>query len=177
MPSADPHAEIEREGIRRALVRALAADLKILVLDASEREIDPMVARLADSDTIVVANKIDLVTASLPVLPGFTPQPVSAKTGLGINALVATLEREVADRMGMTAVATPIVTRARHREALADCVAALDRALAGAASGAIAAELITEDLRLAARSLGRITGRVGVEDILDVIFREFCIGK
>jgi tRNA modification GTPase len=176
--SADPQAEIEREGIRRALVRALAADLKILVLDASEREIDPMVARLADADTIVVANKIDLRTASMPALPGFAAQPVSAKSGLGINALVATLEREVADRMGLNMdSATPLVTRARHREALADCVTALDRALAGAESGAIAAELITEDLRLASRALGRITGRVGVEDVLDVIFREFCIGK
>lgn len=173
----DPQAEIEREGIRRALLRALAADLKILVLDAGAREVDPMVARLADADTLVVANKIDLVTASLPALSGFTVQPVSAKSGLGINALVATLEREVADRMGMTVGAGPIVTRARHREALADCVAALDRALAGDASGAIAPELITEDLRLAARALGRITGRVGVEDVLDIVFREFCIGK
>jgi tRNA modification GTPase len=173
----DAHQDIEREGMRRALVRALSADLKILVLDACEREIDSSVAKLADENTIVVANKIDVVTAGLPVLGGFTPHPVSTKTGIGINALIATLEREVADRLGVTSTTAPIITRVRHREALIDCVAALDRALAGAATGAVAAELITEDLRLAARALGRITGRVGVEDILDVIFREFCIGK
>ncbi len=175
--SGDAQQEIEREGIRRALLRALSADLKILVVDACERSVDAAVSRLADENTIVVANKIDLVTASLPVIGGRNPHPVSTRTGIGINALVATLEREVADRLGATSTTAPIITRARHREALADCVAALDRALAGAATGAVAAELITEDLRLAVRALGRITGRVGVEDILDVIFREFCIGK
>ncbi|MBM3539507.1 MAG: tRNA uridine-5-carboxymethylaminomethyl(34) synthesis GTPase MnmE [Alphaproteobacteria bacterium] len=173
----DAHREIEREGMRRALVRALSADLKLLVVDACERTVDPTVAQLADENTIVVANKIDLVAASLPVIGGRVSHPVSTRTGIGINALIATLEREVADRLGAAGAAAPVVTRARHREALADCVAALDRALAGAATGAVAAELITEDLRLAVRALGRITGRVGVDDILDVIFREFCIGK
>jgi tRNA modification GTPase len=87
-----------------------------------------------------------------------------------LPALLAALEKEAATRMGGDDA--PLLTRARHRAALEDCVAALDRALAGGA-----AELVAEDMRLAARSLGRITGRVGVEDILDIIFREFCIGK
>ena len=60
----------------------------------------------------------------------------------------------------------------RHRLALMDAVAALDRAATAASI-----ELLAEDLRLAVRAIGRITGRVDVEDILDVIFREFCIGK
>ncbi len=64
------------------------------------------------------------------------------------------------------------MTRARHREALIDCEAALVRFL-----GVAAPELAAEDLRLATRALGRITGRVDVEDMLDVIFRDFCIGK
>ena len=64
------------------------------------------------------------------------------------------------------------LTRARHRQALSDCHAALVRA-----ETAGAAELVAEDVRLAARALGRITGRVDVEEVLDVIFREFCIGK
>ena len=67
------------------------------------------------------------------------------------------------------------MTRARHRRALEDTVAALDRALAERASGR--EELIAEELRAAATTLGRLTGRVDVEDILDVIFRDFCIGK
>jgi tRNA modification GTPase len=73
------------------------------------------------------------------------------------------------------ATETAIVTRARHRRALEDTVSALDRALAQGASGR--EELIAEELRSAATTLGRLTGRVDVEDILDVIFRDFCIGK
>ena len=68
-----------------------------------------------------------------------------------------------------------MVTRARHRQALEETVAALDRALAQGHPGS--EELIAEELRAAATTLGRLTGRVDVEDILDVIFRDFCIGK
>ena len=70
---------------------------------------------------------------------------------------------------------TALVTRARHRQALEETVAALDRAVAQGNSGR--EELIAEELRSAATILGRLTGRVDVEDILDVIFRDFCIGK
>jgi tRNA modification GTPase len=72
-------------------------------------------------------------------------------------------------------VETPLVTRSRHRQALERTVSALDRALAQGASGS--EELIAEELRSAAVTLGRLTGRVDVEDILAVIFRDFCIGK
>jgi tRNA modification GTPase len=71
---------------------------------------------------------------------------------------------------------SPALTRARHREALEDCRAALERFL-DAADSDKTPELAAEDLRLAARALGRITGRVDVEDVLDAIFRDFCIGK
>ena len=73
--------------------------------------------------------------------------------------------------------AGPPLASARHRAALADCAGALQRAHAAIVAGADSPELVAEDLRLAARALGRITGRVGVEDVLDVVFREFCIGK
>ena len=78
----------------------------------------------------------------------------------------------MAARLEVGAGAAPPLTRARHRRALEDCVAALERA-----GGAARPELVAEDLRLAARALGRIAGRVDVEDLLDAIFREFCIGK
>ncbi len=70
------------------------------------------------------------------------------------------------------AIEAPVLTRARHREALEEALASLHRSLSAAL-----AELRAEDLRLALRSLGRITGAVDVEDLLDVIFRDFCIGK
>ena len=65
-----------------------------------------------------------------------------------------------------------MITRARHRECLDQCVDALTRA-----AGQDREDLLAEDLRLAARALGRLTGRIDVEDVLDVIFRDFCIGK
>ncbi|MEC7203626.1 MAG: tRNA uridine-5-carboxymethylaminomethyl(34) synthesis GTPase MnmE, partial [Pseudomonadota bacterium] len=66
----------------------------------------------------------------------------------------------------------PVITRARHREALGDCRDALRRAL-----DATLPEMMAEDLRLGMRALGRITGRFDVEDLLDIVFRDFCIGK
>ncbi len=84
--------------------------------------------------------------------------------------MMAVLEREVAEWCRLEG--PPSLTRSRHRLALGDCRQALERALGTAES-----ELVAEDLRLAARALGRITGRVDVEDILDVIFEDFCIGK
>jgi tRNA modification GTPase len=68
-----------------------------------------------------------------------------------------------------------LVTRARHRHALEETLAALKRAMAPEMAGR--EDLLAEELRMAANALGRLTGRVDVEDILDVIFRDFCIGK
>ena len=98
---------------------------------------------------------------------------VSAKTGEGIDIFVAALTG------GVSAIAdaqseSPPLTRARHREALLEAKDALLRALAAPDAQP---ELMAEDVRLALRSIGRITGRVDVEDLLDVIFRDFCIGK
>lgn len=169
--SSSAHDEIEREGMRRARARAEAADLKILVLDATQARVELAVEALADANTLVVANKTD-VAAARPDLAGHKVYGLSAKTGAGLDAFLEALTREVAARLAAADTAAPVITRARHRAALAECVAALERATAGTEP-----ELIAEDLRLATRALGRITGRVGVEDVLDLIFREFCIGK
>ena len=90
--------------------------------------------------------------------------------GTQLDKLLGAIEDEVQNRWAETP--TPALTRARHRRALEDCVAALRRS-----GEAGLAELAAEDARLAARALGRITGSVDVEEILDVVFRDFCIGK
>ena len=95
--------------------------------------------------------------------------------GLGLDALIGRITERVAALAG--AAPAPALTRARHRAALEECRAALGRFIAAAGAAVGQPELAAEDLRLAARALGRITGRVGVEDVLDVIFRDFCIGK
>jgi tRNA modification GTPase len=115
----------------------------------------------------LVANKIDLVSVRCD-LPNST-MPISALTGEGVEGLMSVLGERVAQTYRIEA---PVLTRARHREALEDAILSLRRAL-----GAPLPELRAEDLRLALRSLGRITGTVDVEDVLDVIFRDFCIGK
>jgi tRNA modification GTPase len=161
--------EIEREGVRRAEARAADADIRVVLFDATQPPDDASLAML-DDGAIRVASKVDLAGAPPPAIGGGPAWPVSVKSGAGLAELMAALTDRVAT---LTAErSTPPLTRERHRAALEDCRDALARAAAGTD-----AELVAEDLRLAARALGRITGRVEVEDLLDVIFAEFCIGK
>ncbi len=163
--------EIEEEGVRRARQRAAQADFKVLVFDATA-DPDPDALAMVDADSLVVANKIDLVSRPMAdmIIGDMPAWGLSVKTGQGLDNLEERLTKVVATRL--TGSAAPALTRARHRAALEDCRDALSRA--GAAPEP---ELAAEDVRLAVRALGRITGRVDVEDLLDVIFRDFCIGK
>ena len=161
----DPQRAIEREGIRRTQLLAKAADLRVLVLDATAPAIDDTLADYA-AEALVVHNKIDLSAAGAGALG------VSAATGEGLAGLETLLAQKAAAALGEEDGQASIVTRARHREALEDVRTALQAARAQSA-----AELIAEDLRRAADALGRIVGRTGVEDVLDLLFAEFCIGK
>lgn len=168
--------EVEAEGVRRARRWAGAADLKIAVV-APDAALDDAAAReLIDGETILVRNKTDLspMAAEPFERAALGVYDLSVETGEGVGAFLSGLTDAVRDRLG--AGAAPVLTRARHREAVAGCAAALDRALDDE-TGAELPELAAEDLRLAVRALGRITGAVDVEDLLDVIFRDFCIGK
>ncbi|HUC10785.1 MAG TPA: tRNA uridine-5-carboxymethylaminomethyl(34) synthesis GTPase MnmE [Stellaceae bacterium] len=209
--SNDP---IEQEGLRRAHRRAAEAEIRLFVFDARTPADAAGAAAWPGPDTIVVANKIDLLGSADPrlsqretVMPGLDPSthgtrreavscrtdsddrdkpdldaevarskshpeawfPVSALTGAGLDALLQVLAARLA---AAHRIEGPVLTRARHRHALEDAAASLDRALAADLS-----ELRAEDLRLALRCLGQITGAVGVEDLLDIIFRDFCLGK
>jgi len=177
--SADP---VEQEGVRRARVGAASADLVLWVIDVSAAglAVGNSNRNVSKSDTWLIQNKIDLAVDKLCIscesgsdVSSPVTFPISAVTGGGMDALLAALTAFAQNYFSATEPA--LVTRARHRRALEDTVAALDRALAERASGR--EELIVEELRAAATTLGRLTGRVDVEDILDVIFRDFCIGK
>ena len=156
--------DVEQEGIRRSLARAETADVKIAVFDGTAPR-DATTDALVDANTLVVINKADLLDAAHT-----QGHVISAKTGAGLAGFLAALTALVKSKVD-TQGAAPL-TRARHRAALEECIDALRRALAAPLS-----ELAAEDLRLAARALGRITGRIDVEEILDVVFRDFCIGK
>jgi len=170
---------IEVEGVRRALARAEEADLRIWVLDVSRETSAPGDADSVSRETsgrpgdLTVLNKADLLTGPAAVGAGDV-HVVSAATGAGFDALERRLTQIVRERLDTEEA--PLVTRARHRELVEEGLHHVERALEGARIG-MGAELISEDLRMAARALGRITGAVDAEDLLDRIFSQFCIGK
>lgn len=157
---------IEKEGISRALARAESADLRLVMVASGFGDFE-----LARDGDFRIVNKIDQADSEKGADGLFG---ISAKTGAGIDELVAALSERVGALFGASEY--PVITRARHREGLEDCLGSLERALAGLKVGRDSA-LVAEDLRMAMRALGRITGRVDVEDLLDVVFRDFCIGK
>src|ERR1700735_804910 len=177
--SAEP---LEQEGVRRARERAGAADLVLWVIDGSAGgpAIEDQPKNLGNAAIWLVRNKVDRAAASSYADAAkhdsneyeFTVL-ISALTGTGMETLTAALADYAKPYFASTESA--VITRARHCRALEETVAALDRAMAR--DQANRAELIAEELRAAATTLGRLTGRVDVEDILDVIFRDFCIGK
>ena len=154
---------IEAEGVRRARAQAGASDLVLLLRDGTV----PYTEHPEIAPDLVVWNKSDL--------PGFQKKKdgisLSLKSGEGLAGLIATLTAMVAERLE-TKGETPALTRPRHRLALGQALESLRHGLA-----APHPELFAEDLRLALRAIGRITGRVDVEELLDSVFRDFCIGK
>ncbi|NMJ40934.1 tRNA uridine-5-carboxymethylaminomethyl(34) synthesis GTPase MnmE [Roseomonas sp. JC162] len=160
--------EIEQEGIRRARRRAEEADL-VLAVFAADVAPDPETLAWVRPGALVLANKVDLAAAPA-VIGGVAPLAISARTGQGLDALRAHLAAAATRLAGAGDAA--LLTRPRHRAALTEAVAWLAEAEAASLP-----ELVSETLRAALRSLGRLTGRIGVEDILDVVFRDFCIGK
>lgn len=163
---------IEAEGVRRALARAEEADLRIWVSDAADVSRETLAAHRPGD--IEVLNKADLVETAPARAGGEDVFVVSVRTGAGFDALERRLVQVVRERL--EGDEAPLVTRARHRELVEEALLAVKRALKGAKSG-FGAELVSEDLRLAARALGRITGTIDVEDLLERIFSQFCVGK
>jgi len=155
---------IEAEGVRRALAQAGTSDLVLLLRDGTV----PYTEYPGVAPDLLVWNKCDL--------PGFQKRDgisLSLKSGEGLGALIAALTAMVAERLE-TKDQTPALTRPRHREALTQALESLRHALTAPRDQP---ELFAEDLRLALRAIGRITGQVDVEELLDNVFRDFCIGK
>lgn len=166
---------VEQEGIRRARERAALADFKILLIDAAAPDTG-VLQHYAPGDLVVV-NKTDLQASPPPFtgedLGGGTSQALllSLRTNTGLSELIEALTRRTAELAGLTPA--PALTRARHREVVEGTLAALERAL----RPGLNIDQLAEDVRLASRTLGRLTGQTGIEDLLDVVFRDFCLGK
>lgn len=160
--------EIEAEGIKRAEARAEQAQLVITVFAADQKP-DAESLRWVGPDALVLVNKCDLAPAP-DLIGGVEPLVVSARDGTGLTTLRDRLA-EAALRLTGAGQGNQL-TRPRHRAALTETVTLLAEAEA-----ADLPELTAEALRSALLALGRLTGRLGVEEILDIVFRDFCIGK
>jgi tRNA modification GTPase len=161
---------VEQEGVRRARARAAEADLVLWLADSADQNIE----RDGAAPVWQVRNKIDLDSATRPVTEAGLRESfgISAKRGDGIPELIAGVVGFAESYFGGSEGG--LISRARQRQLLLDTAASLHRSIEAAGQGE---ELAAEELRIAANSLGRLLGRVDVEDILDVIFREFCVGK
>jgi tRNA modification GTPase len=195
--------EVEAEGVARARRALAAAHARVLVLDAADahaggappEEGEWAHAADADAPLLVVLTKADLLPPAARAHPAALLPPwlarrcasggahagpwlLSCVSGEGVERFCGALRDATAALLraggGGASAAPPVVTRLRHAHALRECVSCLDR-YAQAPRGAD--ELAAEELRAAAAALGRVTGDVDVEAVLDVIFSEFCIGK
>jgi tRNA modification GTPase len=156
---------VEAEGVRRALAHA-AGGMTLLLLDgAAENPRAGLPDDLAAPD-LLVWNKADLGFARDGI-------SISLKTGAGVSQLLEVLQQKLRERLEGKNDA-PLLTRPRHRHELKQALAHLEHGMAAPTGHP---ELLAEDLRLALRSIGRITGKVDVEELLDFVFRDFCIGK
>ena len=170
--SQDP---IEQEGMRRARNVMGRADLVLWMTDVREIGTDPKGEGLElnpNARRWTVVNKIDLLGQKPTTSSAPERFLISAATGAGVEELIAGMVRFAGEAFGRSEPA--LVTRGRQREKLGDVSAALRVATGRAGQGE---ELLAEDLRHALAGLGRLTGRLDVEEVLDVIFREFCVGK
>jgi tRNA modification GTPase len=154
--------DIERIGVERVRARIETADLALWLSCSDDA---PPPDALAAPELLRVATKIDVAPAPAGQIA------ISAVTGVGVDALLDEIRRRAAARLGDGGSA--LLIRARHRAAVAAACDAIEAAQADEKD----LEFIAEDLRSATRALGRIVGAVDVEQVLDVVFSRFCIGK
>lgn len=163
---------IENEGIKRAIKKAQDSDLKLILFPSNEPA-DREMMKMVDDQALVVVSKNDL-SDTHDVSFDITNKKIfslSTQTSDGIHTLLKAMSDQL-KAVYQKPRSSPLLTRKRHRESIEECTRYLQRAL-----DAPELELMAEDIRLSIRALGRLTGRVDVEDLLDVIFKDFCIGK
>ncbi|WP_058321624.1 tRNA uridine-5-carboxymethylaminomethyl(34) synthesis GTPase MnmE [Sinorhizobium sp. GL28] len=161
---------VEQEGIRRAREVIERADL-ILLLSETASGFDSLSDITSDGTAVLrVATKIDRDDRQWS--PDEADVLISTRTGEGMDRLLDEIAAHLPDLSGRTSLALP--SRRRHVDSLRQALRAIEESLAGQHYGL---DIRAEQLRLAGDAIGRITGRVDVENLLDVIFSEFCIGK
>lgn len=166
----DAADEIENEGIRRTIEQAQRADM-VLWLQPGQGDRMPPTRDILDAGRPVI-EVITQIDKGGTINKGALS--ISAKTGQGMDLLVSNLFEQLS-QSGDQGRASALLTRERHRVAVEEALEFIDRAMISVHGTGV--ELIAEEIRLAARAIGKITGNVSVDDILDRLFSSFCIGK
>ena len=169
----DSTNEIEKKGISLAIRKSKESDLSLIMIDNSSKSIDPKIKNLIKEDSIVVLNKSDVDNKQMHKFKETETILVSVKNNENIIELIA----KIKDKLSRKFIRSNdvLITRERHRNKLNACLKEIDSFLKKDQNKDI--EMAAEDLRLATRHLGGIVGKVDVEEILDSIFKDFCIGK
>jgi tRNA modification GTPase len=162
---------IENEGIKRTKDKATNADIILAVFDATRKQDTETLTLTKDRNHIIVLNKIDLLNENIKP-PSQNEMALSTATGDGVDMFISALTAKLEVLAGE--VENPLITQARHRQELQTCFSHLNNFMD---MHEYLPEIRAEELRLAAKNLGRMTGIVDVDDILDRVFSRFCIGK
>ncbi|KAI8881487.1 tRNA modification GTPase TrmE [Backusella circina FSU 941] len=175
---------IEMEGIRRAQERIKTSDIRICLIPlTSDADIDPIIRQTIDKDTLLILNKEDMFSGIVTdeLLERIRAEtgakqvwPMSCATGQGVDKFLSDMISILKSKYDNSVSNPVLITQSRHREHLEDCLLSLNVFLDTPMEDIV---ISAEELRQAANALGRITGRVDVEDVLDVLFGQFCIGK
>jgi len=166
--------DIETKGIKLALKRAEDADLKLVVIEAKNVEFTHVLKNLLDKNAILVINKSDLLEKELNNnIKKYDHILISIKNNLNMDQLILKIKNNLKNKFITNE--DILITRERHREHLVECLNNLENF--NKKNRIQDFDKAAEDLRLAARHLGMIVGRVDVEEILGAIFNDFCIGK
>ena len=197
---------LELEGMKRAKTVIQEADLVVGMIDVTDASygmeiVESVLEECRDIDDdeddnsarmLLVRNKQDLMEEGISIDAedkklqeakfGDEIFDISCRDQIGIDVFIEALTKQVVARTRVDADSTnagegALITRARHRQHVEAAVLALERFSVLSREGSMAVDMAAEELRLAASELGRITGAVDVEDVLDVLFSDFCIGK
>ena len=166
--------EIEKKGIKIALNRAEDADLKLVIVSAKNVDFSRVLKGLLTKNAILVVNKSDLIKGKLnSKFKKYEHVLISIKKGLNLNKLITKIKSKLKNKF--TTTEDILITRERHRQNLIYCVQHLEKFQKKKSTQDF--DKAAEDLRFATRHLGMIVGKVDVEELLDSIFNDFCIGK
>ena len=165
---------IEKKGIKLALMRAQDADLKLVVVDAKNIDFTGVLEDLIDKNTILVINKSDLLDKKInEIVEKYDYVLISIKKNLKLDELILKIKNKLKNKFITNS--DILITRARHRQHLQYCLDHLKNF--SKKNDDEDFDKAAEDLRLATRYLGKIVGKVDVEEVLGSIFNDFCVGK